>query len=687
MTFLNPSLLWALLAISIPIIIHLFNFRRVKKVNFSNISLLKSVNTQAKTFLRLKQWLILASRILFISSLVFAFAQPFLPSKNGSTNDGRAVTSLYIDNSASMQNESDNTSALNNALKKVERLTSELPKSSKNQLITNDFTSTDYKTFNPNELKNEASKLEISGAVRSISDVFERQKSIAEKNSGSTQNNYFLLSDFQKSTVGSFTKITNEKTNNIYIVPSTQAENSNIYVDSVWLDNPFIRKMQANGLSVRLKNSGRKAVKNMSIKLVLGNIQMNSIPTQIEPNASSTIHFDFTINQSGNLKGKINFEDNPVSFDNDFYFVINASPTINLIHLNNNTNQNFYLKNAFSNDSLFKYSNFPIFNVDFGLLKNADLLIIEGVDYFKPNAAEAIKNFLIGGGAILVIPDNNPDLTSYTSLLGQFGIRNIRKNDIQNRELLPLAEPLKESSFYRDIFESTKIKDRLLMPSTKELLSWQTLGEPILKTKGSQPYLTYTKANKASVFMMASPLDESFGNITQNALFVPVLYKLAAMSIKSSQLAYRFDEQSISIEDKTYNEKTLVKLRKDDIEMIPVQRVIGNEINIELPKSNEFEGNKGTLAGFYELLVGNNVQKILAINYSNRESLMDRYSNEELKNIFAKNKNIQILDQDNASTFATEYASISQGKYIWKYFVIAALLFLAIEILIIRFWK
>ncbi len=687
MTFLNPSLLWALLAISIPIIIHLFNFRRVKKVNFSNISLLKTVNTQAKTFLRLKQWLILASRILFISSLVIAFAQPFIPSKIGSNNDGRAITSVYVDNSASMQNEADNVSALNNAIKKVEKLASELPKSSKNQLITNDFTSTDYKNFNPIELKNEASKLETSGAVRSISDIFERQKGIAEKNSASTQNNYFLLSDFQKSTVGSLDKIANDKTNKIYIVPSTQAENSNIYVDSVWLDNPFIRKMQANGLNVRLKNSGRKPVKNIPVKLVLGNIQMNSIPAQIEPNGSSTIHFDFTINQGGNLKGKINFEDNPVSFDNEYYFVINASPTINIIHLNNNTNQNFYLKNAFSNDSLFKYSNFPIFNVDFGLLKNADLLVVEGIEYFNPNAFEAIKNFLTNGGSILVIPANNPDLTSYSSLLGQFGIRNIRKNELQNRELKPLAEPNKESIFYKDIFESTKIKDRLLMPTTKELLSWQTIGEPILKTKGSQNYLTYTKANKASVFLMASPLDESFGNITQNALFIPILYKLAAMSIKSSQLAFRFDEQSIAIEDKTYNEKTLVKLRKDDIEMIPIQRVFGNEINIELPKSNEFDGNKGALAGFYELLVGNNIQKILAINYSNRESLIERYSNEELKNTFAKNKNIQILDQVNANAFAKEYASISQGKYIWKYFVIAALFFLAIEILIIRFWK
>ncbi|MES2798185.1 MAG: BatA domain-containing protein [Bacteroidota bacterium] len=687
MTFLNPNLLWALLAVSIPIIIHLFNFRRVKKVNFSNISLLKTVNTQAKTFLKLKQWLILASRILFIACLALAFAQPFLPSKNENNIDGRSVTSVYIDNSASMQNESNNQSALNISIKKVDRMAAEMPKSTQSQLITNDFSSTEYKNYNPTELKNEASKLETSGAVRPISEVFERQKSIAQKNSKSSRNNFFLFSDFQKSTVGNLTKLASEVENKIFLVPTTNAENSNVYVDSVWLDNPFIRKMQANGLNVRLSNSGNSTVKNMPVKLFLGDLQLNSIPTKIEANATSTIHFDFTLNQTGSIKGKVSFEDNPVSFDNEYYFVLNASPTINVIHLNNNSAQNYYLKNAFSNDSLFKYSAFPVLNVDFGLLKNADLLILEGIEFFNTNAFEAIKTFLTNGGAVFLIPSANPDLSSYSSLFGQFGIRNFQRNDIQNSELRPLKEPLKESSFYKDIFESTKIKDRLMMPNTKELLKWSTVGEAILNTRGSQNFLTYTRANKASVFVLASPLDDAFGNFAQNALFVPILYKIASLSIKSSPLAYRFEESSISFEGKSYTEKTLVKLRKDGLEMIPIQRVIGNEINIELPKANEFEASRGVLAGFYELLIDNKVEKVLAINYSNKESLMERYTPTELKNIFAKNKNIQILDQETASDFGTEYASLSQGRYIWKYFIIAALVFLAMEVLIIRFWR
>jgi hypothetical protein len=687
MTFLNPGLLWGLLAVSIPIIIHLFNFRRVKKVNFSNVSLLKTVNTQAKTFLKLKQWIVLASRILFITSLVMAFAQPFLPSKNGNISDGRAINSFYIDNSASMQSEIDNKSALSLALKKIDRLAGELPKSTKNQILSNDFTSTDYKIFNSAELKNEASKIEISGTSRTIEEVFDRQKSILEKNGTSLVNTYFMFSDFQKSTSGDLKKLLNDKTNKIYLVPNEVAENSNVYVDSVWLDNPFIRKMQANGINVRLANNGKKNVSNLPVKLVLGDLQMNSIPINIEGNSKTTIHFDFNINQSGIIKGKIKFEDNPITFDNEHFIVLNASPIIRVIQLNNSSYQNNSLKNAFSNDSLFNYSSFPINNVDFGLLKNADLLILEGIEYFNSNASETIKKFLNEGGSVFVIPAVNPDLGNYSSLFNQFGIKNLEKNATENRVLKPLAEPIKESDFYKDIFEATSVKDRLTMPNTSELVRWQTFGDAILKTKGSQNFLTSTKTKNGALYMLASPLDEAFGNFNQNALFVPILYKMAAMSIKSGPLSYRFDRSSISLQDKSYSEKTLVKLRKDGVEMIPLQRVVGNELIIELPSANEMEGKNSLLAGYYDVLVNNSLSKVIALNFNNRESLLEKYSATELSRMFENNKNIQILNQADAAEFSSNYSAISQGKYIWKFFVIAALLFLAIEILIIRFWR
>src|ERR1041384_4906996 len=100
MTFLYPSFLWALAALSIPVIIHLFNFRRTTRVLFSNTRFLKLVKEVTTAKRRLKHYLILACRLLFLLFLVLTFAQPIIPAIEQIGN-GRSLT-LYIDNSQSM---------------------------------------------------------------------------------------------------------------------------------------------------------------------------------------------------------------------------------------------------------------------------------------------------------------------------------------------------------------------------------------------------------------------------------------------------------------------------------------------------------------------------------------------------------------------------------------------------------
>src|SRR5687767_13764757 len=102
MRFLYPSFLFALLAIAIPIIIHLFNFRKFKKIYFPNVRFLKEVKLETQSKSRLKHLLVLASRILAITFLVLAFAQPYIPASEKEIIKGEQTISIYIDNSFSM---------------------------------------------------------------------------------------------------------------------------------------------------------------------------------------------------------------------------------------------------------------------------------------------------------------------------------------------------------------------------------------------------------------------------------------------------------------------------------------------------------------------------------------------------------------------------------------------------------
>jgi hypothetical protein len=102
MSFLYPSFLFAFFALSIPIIVHLFNFRRYKKIFFTNVRFLKEVQQESRAKSTLKRYLILMSRLLALSCLIMAFAQPFLPGQH-TVKKGARMLSLYVDNSFSMQ--------------------------------------------------------------------------------------------------------------------------------------------------------------------------------------------------------------------------------------------------------------------------------------------------------------------------------------------------------------------------------------------------------------------------------------------------------------------------------------------------------------------------------------------------------------------------------------------------------
>ncbi|MCF8416015.1 MAG: BatA domain-containing protein [Crocinitomicaceae bacterium] len=101
MKFVHPEFLWAFAVLAIPVIIHLFNFRKYKVLYFPSLSFLKFVDQQTRSTQKLKHYLVLALRLLAFSLLIFAFAQPFIPAES-STKGGKPVIALYLDNSFSM---------------------------------------------------------------------------------------------------------------------------------------------------------------------------------------------------------------------------------------------------------------------------------------------------------------------------------------------------------------------------------------------------------------------------------------------------------------------------------------------------------------------------------------------------------------------------------------------------------
>jgi hypothetical protein len=685
MQFLNPNMLWGLLALALPVLVHLFNFRKTKRVYFSNVSLLKQVDTKVSSARKLKHLLLLLSRMLFIAAVVIAFAQP-VKKAIGLKDLPQGINGIYLDNSQSMQNMRDNRRLLDVAVIKIDELLTLLQRSSNLQLTTNDFEGEDQWISAAGGVRDRLTTVRYSETERDLRQVYMRERSVAQKYNPSAGNHFFWFSDFQKSTAGDLTAIKVDSLDVLHLIPVAGKVSQNVFVDSLWLNVPFVREMQNNVLSVRVYNSGNKAVEKLPLKLYLDEVQISTSSIDLEPESYGTASFNFTVSARGVHKGRISFDDEPITFDNDYFFTLEASPSLRVLHLYGARSPQNYIAKIFSNDSLFQYKSLPVANYNPGEIKNADLVVLEGANAIEGETKLALEEFLQGGGHLAVLPGAQSILNSYQAFLGQYGIRDVQVDaHIPKAEaMVEMAVPEKGSPFFADVFEQGQRGRLMSVPKVYSKIRWEGVGEKILTLRNGKNFLTRTKAGNGQVYVFSAPLDREFGNFAEHALFVPTFFRMAYLSGKSERMAYNFSEGFVRFILPEAPKNAVYKLKSRDLEIIPVQSLRGNTLTLTLPKTADLESNQAMGAGIYSLEINGKAVKTLALNHSRAESRMDTYSPQELEEVFADQKNVKVYEDVEDGEFIDAFRSTGMDKVYWKYFIVAALFFLLAEMLIYR---
>lgn len=654
MSFSYPSFLWALLALAIPIIVHLFNFRKTTRIFFSNTRFLKQVKEETTQKRRLKQYLVLTSRLLFLFSLVIAFAQPFLPAKEQLADQRNIV--IYLDNSFSMSAPiSEKTRALDEAIRMATHILELFPSDAKYQLITNDFApfSNSFKT--KAEVSDLLSQTRLSAVNRSASEVIGRVKEKVVT--------IFWLSDFQKSTFGSAAL---DSTWQASLVPLKLEGHANVFVDSVFLDNPFAIGGEKNTLQVILRNSSAKKVEGLVTKLSINGVQSGASSVNIEPNSSTQVPFDISSGKGFN-KGVITFSDFPISFDNEFYFTLNFTSRLKIIEVKQSGPPS-YIEKVFGNKDLFSFKSFSTGNLNYSLLAGADLVVINGIEKLDGSLTDAINSYRDKFGALLVIPSDRADLTSYQRLIS------VPLTKTSTAELSVLNKPDFKNPFFANVFEEKS--ESIAMPQAVRWISWGADRSAILQFKNNEPFLSQF----GKTFLLASPLDKKFTDFFNHALFVPVMYRIASSGKKSEQpLYYLATTSAITVHSDSIVGEDPVKLVGTQ-ELIPAQRKMDGQLYLELPKL-------ALSSGFYNVIHRKDTLALVAFDPDKKESLLEQLKPEEAKNSLGNRPSISIFKGSNAESFAKEISEKYVGKPLWKYAVVLALLFLLAEVLLIRFLK
>jgi len=688
MVFAQPLFLTALTALVIPVIVHLFNFRKYRKIYFTNVKFIAEIKQETKKRSQLKHILILIARLLAIASLVMVFAQPYIPSSiHQKKLKGSQAVSIYIDNSFSMEALSAGGRLLDEAKSKALEIAGACKPSDIFQLLTTDFEGRHQRFVSRDEFKTLVDEVRISPAVRSLSEVMKRQEDIfsVARNMNPVA---YIISDFQRTT-SSFINLRADTAISWFFVPVVSAVQNNLYIDSTWFDNPVLQPLQPVRLKVKIRNSSVERLEKLPLQLSINGVQKSVASFAVDPNSETTVVLPFTNNPAGIQAGVLSITDYPVTWDDNFFFSYTLNSAVPVFCINGD-NPSPYLNALFASDSTFIFKNSGDKQLDFSSFRQYPLILMNGIKDISTGLKQEISRYVMNGGNIVIFPPENADLSKYNELLSAFnaplitGLDTVRVN---------VSELNTESLIFRDVFEKDA-SGKITLPENADLPKVShhyifsrvsaSATEDLMKLQNGQPFLTVTKSGKGQVYLSAVPLDERASTFPKNSVFVPALYKIAILSTPSVPLFYSLSaDNGIVIGNDSVKNNEVYKIKKtgSDFESIPEIRTNGMQIRL-------FPHDQIREAGLYSVMDGSRVVQGVAFNYDRRESDLHCYTGDEVSAMLKRSdlKYFAVLKGKQVS-MAKQIHEINQGTPLWKYFIFGVLAFLLTEILLIRFWK
>ncbi len=275
----------------------------------------------------------------------------------------------------------------------------------------------------------------------------------------------------------------------------------------------------------------------------------------------------------------------------------------------------------------------------------------------------ALKRFKSNGGTIIIIPSDELILSSYNQLLNTLS-NNVFANQIENEKrvtTINFSHPLLTNVFDKKVsnFQYPKV--------SAYFNSSSPFNSNILSFEDNTPFLF----NYEQVYVFTAALNDNNSNFKYSPLIVPVFYNIGKQSLKIPQLYYTIgNEHKIDIKTQLKQDDILT-LRDNNGSVIPQQQTYTNKVELI---TNEYPENDGIISVYNK----DQLLNYLSFNYNRDESQLTYYSVSSNSNQTIENSIEKAIDEIKSSTFVNE---------LWKWFVIFALAFLVIEMLILKFLK
>nr|WP_320119933.1 BatA domain-containing protein [uncultured Marinifilum sp.] len=673
--FIHPQYLWFLLLLLIPIIIHLFNFKRFTKVYFSNLRFLKTLNTEHKKKSKLKKLLVLLLRLLALSCIIIAFAQPFIANNSKQNNNNKKNESviIYIDNSFSMNANTKQGKALEIAKNKAFELIKSVANYTKIRIYTNDITH-----FTSSLTKNQAIARvqEIQASPTSIN-LSEQLKNI-EIDKKEESIDVFILSDFQKYQ-SDFENLKTDSLTKLFLIPLKIQTVNNLLLDTCWFEKPCTQTKAAQELFVNIKNNSEQNFQKIPVQLSINDSIKAIASVNIKAKSKEIVKLKYTNPVKGICKAKVEISDYPITYDNNLYFSykIDKKPSVLVI---NQYSENQYINNLFNIEDEFVLTNISKSKLFKENINKHKLLILNEIIEIESGLSQNLKEYLNKGGNILFVPGEkiNKSLNSFLSDISALEYMQI---DSSKQRLSNIEQ---NTEIYKDVFKKMDKNARLpdIFKHYKLSSAKNKLAETIWTSAGNDVLFSKQSYGTGNFYQLSINLNSKWTNLITHPIFIPSIINLTKNGNSSDNLYFQtgknntieIQQNTIHANDEAYH--IINSNLKTDI--IPQQFTKSDRNSILHTKAQiKHSGN-------YNITKKDSIIQICSFNHSRKESNTEYYSFAEVENKTKHTKgNVSVVSPSEIK-LSTIYHEQRNTSQIWRIFVLLCIAFFVTEGIIQR---
>lgn len=683
MVFLNPSILLGLLAASIPILIHLLNFRKLQKVEFSTLAFLKELQKSKIKKIKIKQWILLILRILIIVFLVLAFARPTLETVNvaNSTSTAKSSSVFIIDNSFSMNYLGEDGSYFNKSKKIAKEIISAMEDGDElSFLITKDSIIT---TTNVENAIRVIDNLNTNFNSQLTQDKIESALTFLEE-ANNLNKEVFLFSDFQKSTflnldesdsLSDFKRSTNIK---LYSFDMSANKVSNYSINDLILKNSILELNKPLTFEASIHNYSDEIVNNITASLFLNEERVAQQNVTLNPMDNKKIELQTSLGNNGLIEARVELEDDILISDNIFYLNFWVPEKIKILLLFDQMADIKYLEaalNSATTNGQFVIKKMQMKSSLNEQLEDYDVIFLVSREITN---SKGILQYLNQGGKIVFIPPSNINSTNLSTLQNVIELPSFDKiitsgtiDNYTEFEYTNISHPI-----FLSLFENSR-KGNIESPTILKYIKFResVKTESIIKLMDGSVFLgEYNFGSGKVMFMNSTPVLE-WNNLPIKGIFAPLVTRiiLYLSSIQNQNTSF------------VVGENLSFNVNKLTFPLIDVEQPNGNDnINLQNYHQSNYLYKHTQTPGSYKFYNNKKIINFATVNVNPTESDLTKVDNSILLNyyntIFTNNYFI-FTSSDN---FMDKISKARYGTELWKFLLVLAFLIALVEMFIAR---